>query len=149
MELHADSSRVYCPSERTRRLFPLEEANRSLVLVRRVVDDLVNEHALLLELQEIIESTRGPGDAPCRNAAHDQMLRSVDKLQVYLEELACIGVELRDWSLGVVDFPSTAGQREIRLCWQCGQQTVAFWHEVDAGCQGRRSIESLGILTAT
>ena len=149
MDLHADSYRACSPSQGSRRLFPLEEANRSLVLVRRVVDDLVNEHALLLELQEIIESTRGPGDSPCRNAAHKQMIRSVDKLQVYLEELACIGVELRDWTLGVVDFPSTAGQREIRLCWQRDQEAVTFWHEADAGCQGRRSIESLGILAPT
>ena len=146
MELYADGCSVCCPSKGSRRLFPLEEANRSLVLVRRVVDDLVSEHGRLLELQEIIENARGPDDAPCRRETHDQMLQSVDKLQVYLEELDCIGVELRDWSLGVVDFPSMAGEREICLCWQRDQEAVIFWHEMDAGCQVRQSIESLGIL---
>jgi len=60
-----------------------------------------------------------------------------------LKELEEVGVELEEMSLGIVDFPAMAGGREVRLCWQLGQETVQFWHEVGATAATRRSVESM------
>lgn len=41
---------------------------------------------------------------------------------------------------GLLDFPSTLDGRAIYLCWQLGEERVAFWHDVQAGFAGRRPI---------
>ena len=52
-------------------------------------------------------------------------------------------MELRDWSLGIVDFPCLAAGSEVRLCWRWGEGQVAHWHEVDEGFANRKPITSL------
>ena len=71
------------------------------------------------------------------------MVAAIEKIRECLEELDEIGVELKDWSLGIVDFPSRLYGREIRLCWRHGEPSVAFWHEENSGFAARRSISSL------
>ena len=44
-----------------RRLFTTQEANRSLVLVRRIVEDVIANHSALLELQETYEVAQAHG----------------------------------------------------------------------------------------
>ena len=41
---------------------------------------------------------------------------------------------------GLVDFPTTYKGRWVYLCWHVGEPDVRFWHETDAGFQGRREI---------
>jgi len=41
---------------------------------------------------------------------------------------------------GLVDFPSTLDGRWIHLCWQAGEQRVAYWHELTTGYAGRQPI---------
>ncbi|MFA6134237.1 MAG: DUF2203 domain-containing protein [Phycisphaerae bacterium] len=125
------------------RLFTVPEANRALVLVKRIIADIVVGYARLGDLQEAIdaggEATGGNG---C-DTVRQELLSTVERLQRCMEELDEVGVELVDWSRGIVDFPSAADGRKICLCWQHGQERVAQWHEVDAGSAQRQSIETL------
>ncbi len=54
-----------------------------------------------------------------------------------LMELREMDVMLRDLDRGLVDFPSLREGREIYLCWEEGEDEIAFWHEPDAGFGGR------------
>ena len=126
-----------------KRSFTLAEANRSLVLVRRVAADVVEAHGRLLDLQEALEAAEVAG---CRQQCEESrldLIRTAGRLRSFVEELNEIGVELEDWSLGVVDFPSLAGGRSVRLCWQHGQKDVRYWHEANADITGRQPIETL------
>jgi hypothetical protein len=55
-------------------------------------------------------------------------------------ELEAMDIVLRDADRGLVDFPSMRDGREIYLCWQQGEEDIAFWHDPDAGFAGRRPI---------
>jgi hypothetical protein len=50
-------------------------------------------------------------------------------------------VVLRDLERGLVDFPALRDGREVYLCWEEGEEQIAFWHEPDAGFAGRRPID--------
>ncbi|MBA2629612.1 MAG: DUF2203 domain-containing protein [Thermoleophilaceae bacterium] len=50
-------------------------------------------------------------------------------------------VVLRDLERGLVDFPALRDGREVYLCWQEGEDQIAFWHEPDAGFSGRRPLD--------
>jgi len=135
-------SRLFSYTPR-RRHFTLDQANRALVLIRRVVGDIIIEYQQLLDFSEAAEAAAAAGKTAQIEDCHDKVVDAVDRLQICLEELSDIGVELRDWGLGVVDFPAIAGGREIYFCWQFGEPRVLYWHEVNAGDAGRQSIESL------
>ena len=55
-----------------------------------------------------------------------------------LAELESLGVQLKDFERGLIDFPSLRDGRVVLLCWQLGEgDEVEWWHDVDAGYAGR------------
>jgi len=129
----------------TGRLFTVAQANRALVLVRRIVNDITDQYALLGDLQETIESAQESGKYDQVRVSRDGLLRSVERIQDYVGELDDVGVDLEDWTLGVVHFPCLAGGREVVLCWRQGEEEVGFWHEVDSQFADRKAIDTLPV----
>lgn len=128
---------------RAKRIFSLGEANRALVLIRRIVTDVIFEYSRMLELQENLETAEEAEASEQGERARTDLIRSAGRLRTCLDELEDVGVELQDWATGVVDFPSMAAGREVRLCWQYGQDHIEYWHEVDATFAERRMIDTL------
>lgn len=126
-----------------RRHFTVAQADRSLVLLKRIVADVILGYQVLFDLQEVLEAAEAHGRTMQIQACRSRLQSAVDKLQDCLNELNEMGVEIRDWALGVVDFPAMADGREVHLCWQFGEPRVMHWHEYDAGDAGRQPIETL------
>lgn len=116
-----------------KRFFTLAQANRTLIYLERIVGDVVAEYNVLIELEELIESAEQTSSEDQLEQARQRLVKTVDTLQVCLEELDLMGVELRDFSRGIVDFPAMHNGRAISLCWLLGEETVSHWHERDAG----------------
>jgi hypothetical protein len=57
-----------------------------------------------------------------------------------VEELQALGVLVKDLDRGLVDFPAKHGDGEVLLCWQLGEDEVAFWHSVEEGFAGRKPL---------
>lgn len=56
-------------------------------------------------------------------------------------EIHEMGIEIKDPSRGLIDFPSMRGDRVILLCWQIGDgDELEWWHETDAGFAGRQRL---------
>ena len=127
-------------ASRPRRRFTLDEARRALPLVSRIAADVSRTYAEARDVHDRL--TRKPGPEARRDLEAD-LDRVVNRLQAYLDELADIGVELKDYSLGVLDFVALHEGREVHLCWKLGEQTIAHWHESDAGFAGRQPLETL------
>ncbi len=130
-------------SEKDKRFFTVEQANRSLVLLQRIVGEVVREYGSLLELEELIESAEQSGREDQLELARQRLVSTVDNLQTCLEELDQVGVELRDFSRGIVDFPSLHNGREVSLCWLLGEAEVSHWHEHGAGFACRQPMSLL------
>jgi hypothetical protein len=126
-------------SHRSKNWFTLREANRALPLVRRVVRDIVNTHQRATQLQARIEDA-GPGEAA---ALHVQLEAALDSLQEYVDELTSIGVELKDYQTGLIDFPGRHQHRDVYLCWRLGEEEIGYWHELHTGFSGRQPISTL------
>ena len=50
-------------------------------------------------------------------------------------------IVMRDLDQGLVDFPTLREGAEVYLCWQEGEDEIAFWHEPEAGFAGRRPLD--------
>jgi hypothetical protein len=63
------------------------------------------------------------------------------ELRDAMAELRDLEIVLRDLDRGLLDFPSLRDGREVYLCWQDGEEAIAYWHEPEAGFAGRRPLE--------
>lgn len=123
-----------------KRYFSAPLANRSLVLVRRIVGDIVRDYRRLRGLQEAFEAYDQKGNPALAEKARQGYVDVFNRLSELREELEEIGCELKDYDLGLVDFPARLDGRDIVLCWRLGEPTVAYWHEIDGGYSSRRPI---------
>ena len=130
------------------RLFTVDEANRTLPLVRPIVRDLLSEHAAWrreIDRYELAIMT-DPGEdgvepeeaAEARAAAEAHAVR----IDAFLRELEGIGCLFKGFDGGLVDFLSLRDDRPVYLCWRHGEDRVAHWHETDGGFDGRRPIDA-------
>jgi hypothetical protein len=125
----------------TKRRFTLEQANRTLPLVSRIVNDVVRTHDKAMSVQARIESV---GENKAATAPlHAELDRAMDRLQDYVAELAAVGCELKDYRTGLVDFIGRHRGRDVLLCWKLGEERLAFWHETTAGYAGRKPVSQL------
>jgi hypothetical protein len=58
-----------------------------------------------------------------------------------LETIEQSGIVLRDIDRGLVDFPAVLDGREVYLCWELGEDEVAFWHDLETGFGGREPLD--------
>ena len=128
--------------------FTVEQANRTLPLVRRIVQDIVDQHRrwreAILEL-DLLASTQRIDDPRDRAEQLERLAQSVaQEIDGYQHELEELGILLKDRRQGLIDFPSMMGGRRVLLCWQLGEPEVQYWHEENAGFPGRQKLtESL------
>lgn len=125
-------------------MFTVEQANRTLPLVRKIVDDIVQQHRhwreTILEL-DLVASTARATDSRDRAEELERQAQSLAReIDGYQRELEALGIQLKDRRLGLVDFPSEMNGRHVLLCWRLGEPEVQFWHEVDAGLAGRQRL---------
>jgi hypothetical protein len=129
------------------RHFTPDEANAALEHVRPLVEQLVGgraEHAAAIERQEELERKirgNGGGIPPAQLAEAaaevDALARRLAKL---VDEIAGHGAEVKDLDTGLIDFPALRNGETVLLCWQLGEDEIAFWHGTDDGFAGRRPL---------
>lgn len=96
----------------SRVVFTVEEANRTLPLLRSIVSDVAGKW------QELVQVREEYGNS---SPEHDRIMR---ELSEYVQELKTIGCHLRDFENGIVEFPSLVDGTEIRLRWKLGEESV-------------------------
>jgi hypothetical protein len=129
------------------RHFTPEEANAELEHVRPLVEQLVSsrrEHAQALERQEELEQKiRGngggipPAELASATAEVDGIARQLARL---VDEIASHGAEVKDLDSGLIDFPALRRGETVLLCWQLGEDEIAWWHRIEDGFAGRRPL---------
>jgi hypothetical protein len=66
------------------------------------------------------------------------VFRAAAEIQAVLDEIAGLGVILRDLATGLCDFPALRESRPVYLCWMLGEDEVGWWHPRDTGIAGRQ-----------
>ena len=99
------------------RTFTPEEANAALAEVRPLVERMVAAREVLLDAQ-----------------------RRQAELVAVVDELQGLGVQVKDLDRGLVDFPCLHRGGEVLLCWELGEDEVAFWHGLEEGYAGRKPL---------
>lgn len=112
-------------------VFTAAKARRALPLVRRIVQDISGQYAKIGEIQEMLERLQRRGPIEDVQALQQRMAASSRRIQKYLIELRDIGVYLRDYQSGQVEFPSVHRGHRAMLIWQLGQEDVRLWQKTE------------------
>ena len=126
------------------KVFTVEQANRTLPLVSRIVQDIVTRYACWQERVQEFEvaaaNARIDRPDPRAEALQHEVQEIAREIEGYVNELTELGVEFKGFDLGLVDFPGHLGGRDVYLCWRLGEPAVEYWHERDAGFAGRQPL---------
>jgi hypothetical protein len=129
------------------RHFTPEEANSLLERVRPVAESLVAHRraftvaaARRARLSQRISGNGGDFDPQEPSELDEQLEREAEAVAWAVDELQRLGVLVKDLDRGLVDFPALRGSEEVLLCWQVGEDEVAFWHGVEEGFAGRKPL---------
>jgi hypothetical protein len=120
--------------------FTLEEARALVPYVRqqfRRLEEIRTKLGLSPEqMQELTRSAGGNGGG--KKSA--EYLENILKANSIIQEMLDRGILVKDVSSGLVDFPHLRDGREVFLCYHVGEETVMYYHELDAGYAGRRPV---------
>jgi hypothetical protein len=121
------------------KLFTIQEANALLPSVRTIVSKIQRAHRGVAqyrdEAKQAAEAAERGGGGISFGLAYAIALTD---LTTTIAELEALGVQLKDFERGLVDFPSLRDGRVVLLCWQMGEgDELEWWHDVDAGFAGR------------
>ncbi|NIW35165.1 MAG: DUF2203 family protein [Gemmatimonadetes bacterium] len=122
--------------------FTVEEANKTLPLVRRIVTDIVAAHdERVARIKEYGHLDHGLSEMTHRRQELDEELRELtDRINKFIEELEGIGALFKGFDPGLVDFYAMLDDRPVFLCWKLGETKVEHWHEIEVGYAGRQPL---------
>ena len=125
--------------------FTVEQANSTLPLVRRIVQDIVAEHPRWKDLVSRYELAAAGaraewGESPEQLALRKEIEAIAQRINACVDELAEVGCLLKGFEHGLVDFYGHHEGRLVFLCWRLGEDAVTHWHELNAGFAGRQEI---------
>jgi hypothetical protein len=116
-----------------------EQANAALPWVEEQIERLRSARLGLVDEEArdaLAEATPTNGGGQPGRVISEAFL----ELRAALTELQAQEVVLRDLDRGLVDFPALREGREIYLCWVEGEDSVDWWHELEAGYAGRQPL---------
>lgn len=124
------------------KLFTVEEANSLLPSVRPIVKSIQKSHRRLITFQtsakQAAQGAEHGGGGMNLGPRYAQLL--VD-LSTHAGQLESLGIQLKDYQQGLIDFPSMRDGHVVLLCWKADEgDRLEWWHDIEAGFAGRQPL---------
>ena len=129
----------------SRKYFTLEQANRTLPLIRKIVADITTLYSQWRDLvyqYELVAAQARPerGESQQQIDLRQQIEAVAHRMNGFLGELEEVGCVFKGFEEGLVDFYGQLAGRDVFWCWKQGETKIDHWHELDAGYAGRQPI---------
>jgi len=124
--------------------YTLAEASAMLPLLRSILRDVTTLANDLRDRERLVRLQKAEGLDRAHEEEVQQLVaefeRGQEKMREYELELDKLGVELKDYYTGLIDFRHMKDGKEVYLCWRLGEPEISHWHELDAGVAGRQKL---------
>jgi hypothetical protein len=147
-------------SRQMSRYYDIDAANAAIPELDGIVAVLREQRAELVRLRDEVlangatgegapagvSAPTGSGEAPISSDLRLIRLRMqglIDQMAAGVARIDALGLTLRDIERGLVDFPALVSGRQVWLCWQHGEGSIGWWHDLDTGFDGRRALAEL------
>ncbi len=123
------------------KLFSIEEANDLLPDISAKLSEIGSLYKIMDSLKPGAQSAANVsnlGGGMTGGTAYVKALYNIGKLTT---EIHANGIQLKDYSRGLIDFPCMRDGRIVLLCWELGEpERIEWWHELESGFAGRRPL---------
>lgn len=125
------------------KLFTLDEANELLPAIVPILKEIRVRHRQISALKESAVSAATSAESGGGGGMQSGTIyvNSLFKLGQLTNDLDQMGVQLKDYAKGLIDFPSMRDGQIVLFCWQLGEgYEIEWWHEMEAGFAGRQRL---------
>jgi hypothetical protein len=124
------------------KLFSVEEANELLPKAGHIVRSIRRAYARVGSMREAARAaSEGAKEGGGGMADGPRYVVTLHTLAERVAELEALGIQIKDYERGLIDFPHLRDGRVVLLCWQLGEgQRLEWWHETDTGFAGRQPL---------
>src|SRR6188768_1707953 len=123
------------------KLFTLDEANALLPEIRKKLVRIQKLYAAVAEMREEASAAASASEFGGGMEGGSGYVHSLYEIGKITTEINEAGVQLKDYTRGLIDFPSRRGDRIVLLCWQLGEgDEIEWWHDTEAGFAGRQPL---------
>ncbi|HYW71051.1 MAG TPA: DUF2203 domain-containing protein [Pyrinomonadaceae bacterium] len=124
------------------KLFTVEEANSLLPTVRPIVKLIQKSHRRLASFENTArQAAQGAEQGGGGMSSGSRYAELLVQLSTHAGELESLGIQLKDYQQGLIDFPSMRDGRVVLLCWKADEgDQLEWWHDVEAGFAGRQPL---------
>lgn len=126
--------------------FTLEEAEAllpQLIPLVAQMQELKQKHDSIIESLSATDAKVQSNGNPVAHGEQDSrpaLEATTDELNAVVEEISSHGCEVKDLSLGLLDFRALQDGREVYLCWKAGEPQIDYWHDLNTGFASRQPI---------
>lgn len=127
------------------KLFTPIKANSILPEVKAKFVRILNQRNNIMELQVELNSIVN------LESSHEEYFmkkrlvnKALTELYKDIEELEGLGILIKSFEEGLLDFPSKRFNEEVWLCWKIGEDKIKFWHGKNEGFMGRKPLSVRG-----
>ena len=127
------------------KLFTPIKANSILPEVKVKFVRILNQRNNIMELQIELNSIVN------LESSHEEYFikkglvnKALTELYKDIEELEGLGILIKSFEEGLLDFPSKRFNEEVWLCWKIDEDKIRFWHGKNEGFMGRKPLSVRG-----
>ena len=124
------------------KIFSIEEANALLPQVRPLLVSIRRGRSQLRSYDNAAKHAAAGADL-----GGGGMLNGARYVTILMQiasqssDLDTLGIQLKDYERGLIDFPSLRDGRVVLLCWHLGDSDhIEWWHDVESGFAGRQPL---------
>jgi hypothetical protein len=137
------------------RVLTLEEANALLPKVKSIVEaqmelageiqnlvaELYRENGSTAEGEaEVVDITAYPGDNTAVRHLKEALGGRIRAYRSGWTEVEALGAVVKDPNSGLLDFYGRVDDRLVWLCWQYGEESIDYYHELHSGFDARKPL---------
>jgi hypothetical protein len=122
------------------RIFTLREARSLIPKLRKLLSRVALEREALLDMRVEIDQAREKAEFGGGSPMGSKYLRHLIRFSSAVQEIQYLGVLIKDFRSGLIDFPYEREGRIIYLCWKPDEDEIGWWHEVESGFAGRQPL---------
>jgi len=119
----------------------LAEAESLLPRLRLLLTRIIEEWNHIRELNPEVQKARDKAPFDGYSKVGVEYVESVSHLVSLIHQIKDMGVLLKDADKGLCDFPYMRHGRVVYLCWQLGEDTIGYWHDIETGFAGREPLD--------
>ena len=122
------------------RVFTLVEARSLIPTLRRLLAHMAKSRDHLLDLRVEIDLARENARYGGGSTVGPLYLKHMLEFSEAIQEIQTLGVQVKDFGKGLIDFPYEHEGRIVLLCWKPDEDEINWWHETDTGFGGRQPL---------